>query len=204
MELEKLQNNLEKEETKTEREQKMGKFINQLEEFINNNPIRNNNIEKNEGICVVKDRNNEKLTLVDISNGDEFDIFITKSSKNFEKINNEMVERIYETSEDSFYNIDLGTNVILKDKNCEIYEKDINITNKTVINKLEELYFNLNEEEENKYIVYKIEDDKIYLKGDEGGYFSVYKQSYPEFKENDRVIRKNKRYENISYNSFEH
>lgn len=198
MELEKLQNNLEKEETKTEREQKMEKFINQLEEFINNNnPIRNNNIEKNEGICVVKDRNNEKLTLVDISNGDEFDIFITKSPKNFEKINNEMVEKIYETSEDSFYNIDLGTNVILKDKNCEIYEKDINITNKTAINKLEELYFNLNEEEGNKYIVYKIEDDKIYLKGDEGGYFSVYKQSYPEFKENDRVIRKNKRYMKI-------
>ena len=157
----------------------------------------NNNIEKNEGICVVKDRNNEKLTLVDISNGDEFDIFITKSPKNFEKINNEMVEKIYETSEDSFYNIDLGTNVILKNKNCEIYEKDINITNKTAINKLEELYFNLNEEEGNKYIVYKIEDDKIYLKGDEGGYFSVYKQSYPEFKENDRVIRKNKRYMKI-------
>lgn len=195
MELEKLQKNLEKEEPKTVRKQEMEKFINQLEEFINNNnPIRNN-IEKDEGICVVKDRNNEKLTVVNISNGNEFDIFISKTPRNFEKINNNKIpEKVYETSEKSFYNIDLGTNVILKGKICEIYEKNINIKNKTAINKLEELYFNLNEEEGNKYIVYKMEDDKIYLKGEEGGYFSIYKQAYPEFKENDRVIRKNKRY----------
>ena len=194
MELEKLQNDLNKEK-QSSREKEMETFINQLEEFIkDNNPIRNN-LEKDESICVVKDRKNERLTLVNISNGDEFDIFIAKSQKDFEDLkNNKIFENIYGTSEKSFYNIDLGTNIILKDGNCEIYNKEITIKNKTAMNRLEELYFNLNEEEGIKYIVDKIENDKIYLKGEDGGYFSIYKQAYPEFKENDKVIRKNRKY----------
>lgn len=197
MELEKLQNDLNK-EPKNTREKEMEKFINQLEEFIKgNNPIRNN-LEKDENICVVKDRKNERLTLVNISNGKEFDIFIAKSKNDIRMLNdNKIYNNIYEASKNSFYNIDLGTNVVLKGANCEIYDKDITIKNKTAMNKLEELYFNLNEEERSKYIVDKIKGDKIYLKGEEGGYFSIYKQAYPEFKKGDNIIRENRKYKKM-------
>lgn len=191
MDFNKLDNELLKRDTiKSARDEEIEQFVNMLEEHINN---KDNMKEQN--ICVVKDRNDEKLTLVNISNGVEYDIFIVKSNADIAKLNfRNIFDNIYITSEKSFYNIDLGTNVIFRGNSCEIYDASVEIKNEKAKANLEELFFNLNEEEGTQYIVDKIKDDKVYLKGEDGGYFSIYKQAYPDFKQGDKIIRENRRY----------
>lgn len=191
MDFNKLDNELLKRDTiKSARDEEVEQFINMLEEHINNKE----NI-KEQNICVVKDRNDEKLTLVNISNGVEYDIFIVKSNAEIAKLNfRNIFDNIYITSEKSFYNIDLGTNVIFRGNSCEIYDGSVEIKNEKAKANLEELFFNLNEEEGTQYTVDKIKDDKVYLKGEDGGYFSIYKQAYPDFKQGDKIIRENRKY----------
>ena len=196
MDFNKLDNELLKRDTiKSARDEEVEQFINMLEEHINN---KENTKEQN--ICVVKDRNDEKLTLVNISNGVEYDIFIVKSNDEIAKLNfRNIFDNIYITSEKSFYNIDLGTKVIFRGNSCEIYDDSVEIKSEKAKANLEELFFNLNEEECTQYTVDKIKDDKVYLKGEDGGYFSIYKQAYPDFKQGDKIIRENRRYKKVRY-----
>ena len=60
-----------------------------------------------------------------ISEKEKGDFFLRPQSHQ----KNRIFENIYGTSGKSFYNIDLGTNVILKGKNCEIYNKEMNESN---------------------------------------------------------------------------
>lgn len=190
MELELQGKNLERENIDKQKAKEMQEFINQLEEFVSdNNPLRK---RQEESICVVKDRNDERLTVVNISNGEEFDIFVAKSKEDKMKLNQANIRNnLYEVSEEDFYYIDLGNTISLKEDYCKIYNDKIEITNKEAFAKLGELFFNLKEEEGQLFTVDKLTDEKIYLKGEEGGYFSIYKQAYPNFKEGN-IIKKEK------------
>ena len=190
MDLELERKKLERENLDEKKAKNMQEFIDQLQEFINsNNPLRNN-VE--ESICVVKDRNDEKLTVVNISNGEEFDIFVAKSKEDKAKLHqSNITNNLYQISKEDFYHINLGSNISLKNDQCKLYKEKIKITNKEAFAKLGELYFNLKEEEGQIFIVDKITDEKIYLKGKEGGYFSLYKQAYPNLKEGD-ILKKEK------------
>ncbi len=196
MELELQGKNLERENIDKQKAKEMQEFINQLEEFVNNkNPLRK---KGEESICVVKDRNDEKLTVVNISNGEEFDIFVSKSKEDKVKLNQANIKNnLYEVSEKDFYHIELGSNIILKDDHCKLYKEKIEITNKEAFAKLGELYFNLKEEEGQIFTVDKITDEKIYLKGEEGGYFSLYKQAYPYLQEGNKVKKENGKYNQV-------
>lgn len=197
MELELQGKNLEREKINEQKAKEMQEFINQLEEFVNNNNPLRNKVE--ECICVVKDRNDEKLTVVNISSGEELDIFVVKSKEDEVKLNQaNITNKLYEVSEKDFYHIDLGDNISLKDDHCKLYNERIEITNKEAFAKLEELYFNLKEEEGQIFTVDKITDEKIYLKGEEGGYFSLYKQAYPDLKEGSKLKKENGKYININ------
>lgn len=171
----------------------MEEFINDLEKFVNEkNPLRK---EKNENICVVKDRKEEKLTLVDISNGKEFDIFIARNKEDIMQLKQANINKnIYEVSQKDFYNIDLGYNVVLNGNNCIAYDKDIEIKNEEALTKLEDLYFNLKEEEGQVFKVDKITNEKVYLTSEDGGYFSLYRQAYPNIKEGEKLKKENRRY----------
>lgn len=156
-------------------------FMEELNEYIN--------IE--EAIYVVTDRRDEMLKVISISTGEEYEIYIAKSFEELEKLNS---NKVYGISEDDFYKIDLGSNIILKNDKCKIYNRKIKIENIKAKNKLEELYFNLKEEEGMLYSVDKIKDEKIYLKGQDGGYFSIYKRAYPDIKNGDILKKENGRY----------
>ena len=193
MELELQGKNLERENINEKKAKEMQEFINQLEEFVNNNnPLRK---RQEESICVVKDRNDEKLTVVDISTGEEFDIFIAKSKEEKMKLNQaNITNNLYKVSEEDFYHIYLGDNISLKYDYCKLYNEKIEITSKEAFAKLGELYFNLREEEGQIFTVDKITDEKIYLKGKDGGYFSLYQQAYPKLQEGDKLKKENRKY----------
>lgn len=193
MELELQGKNLERETIEKQRAKEMEDFIHQLEKFVNNkNPLRNKIEER---ICVVKDRKDERLTLVNIENGEELDIFLAKSEQDIKRLNERYsTNHIYRISEEDFYQIDLGESLSLEDGKCNVYHEKIDIKNKDAFQKLEDLYFNLKEEEGQEFTVDKITKDKIFLEGKEGGYFSIYKKAYPNFKIGNTVKKEDGKY----------
>lgn len=195
MELEIGEKSLNRENIKDKQSEEMEKFIDELQKFIEEkNPLRKEKVLSNQ-IGVVKDRTDERVTIVDIENGNEFDIFIAKSEDDIKRLNNNNIfKNIYGVSEETFYNIDLGSNISLNKGKCQIYNQEVTIENSKAIQKLEELYFNLKEEEGHVYTVDRITDEKIYLKGNEGGYFSIYQKAYPNFEVGNTVKKENGKY----------
>lgn len=147
-------------------------------------------------IYVITDIVDEKICLIDIYNGNEFNIYISTSNENTEKLNNLGIHsNIYMMSKKDFHSLDLGSNLIFKDGNYSIYNDEINITNSEVAAKLEDLYFSLKQEENQVYVVDKISDEKIFLTTQDGqGYFYIYQDVYPDFKVGDLVKKQNRKY----------
>lgn len=124
---------------------------------------------------VVSDINDDIVSLIDISNGNEI------KTSNFTK--------------DDLNNIDLGANIIFENNKFVITDEKFEITNLDAKAKLDDLYFNLEDEEGSLFSVKKIDDDKIYLTNtQEGGYFSISKEKYPEFKVGDILRKENGKY----------
>lgn len=153
----------------------ISKFIKELgqelQKFIN----KNDNKELVEGTkYVVRDMNDEKASLVNIENGDEIDINAKLISKE---------------------DIDLGSAIIVKDGKYEPYDGEIQIKNKEAYAKLEEMYFNIEQEKGAVYSVSNITEEKIFLTDTkEGGYFSIPRNKYPNFKEGDLVKKEKGKY----------
>lgn len=178
----------------SEKNNEVTNFMNELKTFLENsitNKISNeqtlNNL-KDGSIYVVTDIIDEKLSLLDIDDGNEFNVSISIS-------NMDNSSNICYMQKEEFHKLDLGSNLIFKDGSLSIYDKDITITNSSVSSKLEDLYFNLSQEEGQVYVVDKVSDEKVYLTGQDGqGYFYVYKDLYPNFKVGDLVKKQNKKY----------
>ncbi len=146
-------------------------FIKELQNHLEKNNLNIGNGSK----FVVSDINDDIVSLIDISNGNEI------KTSNFTK--------------DDLNNIDLGANIIFENNKFVITDEKFEITNLDAKAKLDDLYFNLEDEEGSLFSVKKIDDDKIYLTNtQEGGYFSISKEKYPEFKVGDILRKENGKY----------
>ena len=146
-------------------------FINTLQSCLKNSEL---NIE-NGSKFVVSDICNKTVCLIDISNGKEI------KTSNFKP--------------EVFNNLDLGSSVIFKNNQFFLADEKFEITNLEAKAKLDDLYFNLEEEEGALFSVKKIDEEKIYLTNiQEGGYFSIPREKYPDFKVGDVLKKENGRY----------
>ena len=146
-------------------------FIKELQNHLEKNNLNIGNGSK----FVVSDINDDIVSLIDISNGNEI------KTSNFTK--------------DDLNNIDLGANIIFENNKFFITDEKFEITNLDAKAKLDDLYFNLEDEEGSLFSVKKIDDDKIYLTNtQEGGYFSISKEKYPEFKVGYILRKENGKY----------
>ena len=135
----------------------------------------------------------EKITLLNIENGKEFDIYISTSENILNSLHEQDIySNIYEMNKNDFYNLDLGSKLIMKNGNYEIYNGEIDIKDDEAWYKLNELYGNLRDDENKIFVVKDVTDRKVYLTyGDGGGFISRYKEAYPDFKVGDLVKRVN-------------
>ena len=146
-------------------------FIKELQNHLENNEL---NIQDGSKF-VATDINDEEVTLVDISNGNEL------KTSNFEK--NDLI------------NLDLGSNIIFENNKFTLTDEKFEITNLDAKAKLDDLYFNLEEEEGSLFSVKKIDDDKIYLTNvEEGGYFSIPRERYPDLNVGNVLKKENGKY----------
>lgn len=164
-------------------------FQNVLEGFIKN-PI------SSDSICVITDINDEKLSLVNIDTGEDFDIYISSSTDTLDKLHKQGIsDNIYTISKEDLYSLNLGSNIILKNAQCHFYQDNIEITNKDALAKLEDLYFCLEQEKNAEYLISNINNGKIFLTNTkEGGCFSILQEAYPNFKIGDIVKNVNGKY----------
>lgn len=167
---------------------------NTLKNFIKSPP--SSSIDLEESICVITDINDEKLSLVNIENGQDLDIYVSYSKDKIENLRNQYIaDNIFEISKEDLYSLNLGSNIILKNGKCHLYQDDIEITNQEAVAKLEDLYFCLEQEKNAEYLVSNISVGKIYLTNTkEGGYFSILKEAYPDFQIGDIVKNVNGKY----------
>ena len=127
-------------------------------------------------IFVVRDINDKCLTVVNIENGNEFEIS--------DNISKEVID-----------NLSLGSALTFKDGKYIPYNKEFKIKNSEAMAKLDDMYFCLEDEKNAVYSVKEISQDKIYLTNvKEGGFFSIPKSKYPDFKLGDLVKNENGKY----------
>ena len=168
----------------------LANFIKDVQNVVSNfiKNTCNNNISQ-DSIYVVRDINDEKISLVNIENGKNFDIYAVTSSKQIEDLHSKgIVDNIFEISTEDFYSLNLGSNIIIQHGKCKLYPGEINIENPEAKAKLEDMYFCLEQEKDSIYSISEISSEKIYLTDTkEGGYFSIPRDAYPNFKVGDFV-----------------
>lgn len=174
--------------------EKINKLEKEIEKIKQNLHEINNDKKVEDGdICVVYGMQDEKIILLNTENGKEFDIYVSTSDEIKDNLKKqEVYSNIHEISKKNLYNLDLGSKLIMKDGKFEVYDGEINVKDDDAWYKLDELYGNLRDDENKKFIVKDVTDEKVYLTyEDGGGYISRYKESYPYFKPGDIVKRIN-------------
>lgn len=162
----------------------LSSFMQELQNIVSNF-IKNTSSHALENtIYVVRDINDEKLSLVNVDDGQEIDIYAACSKDKIESLHSKGISNnIYEISKEDFYSLNLGSNITIKDRKCIPYSGEIKIKSPVAAAKLEDMYFCLEQEKDAQYLVSEISDEKIYLSDiKEGGYFSIPKEPYPDFK----------------------
>lgn len=156
-------------------------FINELSKALEKNTSSDITTSMNlqEGsIYVVRDFNDDQFSLVNASNGEECTI---DSS-------------VLQISKNDFYSLDLGSNLIFQDGKFSVYNGELSLCNKAA-NILEDMYFSIEQDKNSTFIVDKITDKKIFLTYSDGsGYFSIYKEAYPDFQIGDSLKKENGKY----------
>ena len=147
---------------------------------------------------VVYGYKDEKITLLNIDDGKEFDVHIAIS----EDVRRALIEQgiqeenIFMMDKWDFYNIDLGTKIKICNGKCQVYNGEIEIKNQDAKYAIEELNNNIMEDEGENFLVKEIKDNKIYMTYEDGGwYFYTYQELYPDLLEGDKVKKVNGKYE---------
>lgn len=159
---------------------------NAMQKSSNSNSTQILNSLSEDSIYVITDINDKKLSLTDIDSGIETDIYVDFTDQN----NNS-----YSISKEDFRTLDLGKFVTVKNNSVIPFNNDVKIENKSVAAQLEDIYFCLEQEKDAIFSVTGISDDKIFLTDTkEGGYFSILKEIYPDFKTGDLLKKVDGKY----------
>lgn len=172
-------------------------FKAKIEAIRNTTKELNNSQVLEEGkIYAIQGISNEKLQVVDIKDGYNFDVYISINEKTLKELNDKgITNKIYEMSKENFYTLEQGDNITIENGKCIPYEGKIKITSDKAREILDELYFNLKNEEGRNYIVTNIIDEKIYMHDTEyNGEYQVYKEVYPDWQIGDIITRQNSKY----------
>ena len=145
--------NKNEEKSNTNSIEEFEKKLNQVKE--NRQEINNSKEISENDICVVYGMKDNKLTLINIENGKEFDIYITISQEDRKKLEEKDINNICQMNKNDFYNIDLGSKLIVKNNKFEIYNGEINIKDQEAFNKLDEMYSTIKEDENKNFIIYQ-------------------------------------------------
>ena len=177
----------------------LSSFTEELQNVFNNliKNLSSINLNKlDDSIYVVRDINDNKLSIVNIANGEESDIYIAYSQEVRQQLQKDNIKsNIYDMSKEDFYSLNLGSNLEIKNSICKPYHDKVKIENAQAIAKLEDMFFCLEQEKDAIFSVCDISDDKIYLTNtNEGGYFSIPKEGYPDFKVGDLIKNNNGKY----------
>ena len=144
-----ISNNLEKNNKKPNNSEEIENFKSKVEEIRNKIKEKNNSQVLEEGkIYVINDINDEKIGVVDIEDGHEFNIYLSTDSESLNKLNERGINtKIYEMKKEEFDKLELGNNIHMKNGKCMFYEGEIEIKNADAYDTLQNLYFNLEQEE---------------------------------------------------------
>ena len=157
-----------------------------LDKTVNSNIHNSMNLEEG-SIYVVQDFNDEKFSLVDVNTGEESTVYITYDE-------NRIDSNVFQMSKNDFYSLDLGSNLIFQNGKLSVYNGKFSLCNKAA-SKLEDMYFSIEQDKNSTFLVDKITDKKIFLTYSDGsGYFSIYKEAYPDFQVGDSLKKENGKY----------
>ena len=171
-------------------------FLQELSHSLFNNKQINSSLQE-DTIYVVNGIQDEELSIVNIKNGEEFDITIVLQDMEKEPIFNQKNHSLVcAMKKEDFYPLELGNKLVFQEGILLPYEGEIHITNNDAWDKLEDLFFNLEQEEGRSYQVTNIVDNKIYMEDNENqGHYEVYQELYPDWKIGDTILRKNGKYQ---------
>ena len=161
-----------------------------VQQYSKSNNSQHSNVLSKNSIYVITDINDKKLSLTDIDSGQEKEIYVdfTKSKNN-----------TYNISKEDFSLLDLGNFLTLKNNSINLFNDSVEISNEAVAAKLENMFFCLEQEKDSVFSVTEISDNKVFLTNiKEGGYFSISKEIYPDFKVGDLLKKVNGKYILIS------
>ena len=193
----KLVSNFIKELSNTLENNNVNSFKQEIEEIRNEHKMNNNIQELEEGkVYVITDINNEKVEVLDIKDGYNFDVYISINKETLENLHEKGINnKIYNMDKLDFLKLELGNKIIMSDGKCNIYNGEIDVKNDEAFEILENLYFNLKHEEGRDYIITQIKDGKIYMQDtQENGYYELYKEIYPDFEIGDVITKKEGKY----------
>lgn len=173
---------------------------------------------KEEKKYVVSDISETSISLVDIENGDELNINIefvntnnnwtesngkenhshTTKDKKTSTIKETELDKTdtYKINKKDFLELNLTDTIKLENNQLYVSHEYVEIKNDLAWRLLEDIYMNEEETEGMQYKVVEIKENKIYLTNYDGtgGYFSIFREIYPDLKVGDVVAKHNKRY----------
>lgn len=186
-------------EENKEQSQSIDDFKKQIEAIRKEQHTSSTTTLEEDTVYVVNGIENEEISVVNTVNGDSLDIYIATNENVRDDLHQKGIQdNIYSMSEDDFYRLELGSNLIFQDQILSPFEGEIEIENDVAWDKLEDLYFNLEQEEGRTYQVTDISDSKIILHDTENnGQYEIYRVLYPDWEIGDLIIRENKKYRKL-------
>ena len=186
---------------KKENNERINNFNKEIQEYYNEREkiLNNTNLEEEKTYVVSGIRDNT-INVVDIENGNEIKIYISTDNKTLKKLNDAGIyDRIYKMDKLEFLNLNLTDNIVMKDDKLYSNSEKIEINNNLAWRLLADLYMGEKETENQQYEVVEIKENNVYLTNADGtgGYFSIYKELYPDFEIGDIVQKNNRKYSKI-------